>query len=52
MSEHEQAFPVLPAEFTGQVLLKLAQTQYDELEVIYGEAQLADRAYEFVQSLR
>ena len=51
MSQQENQYPVLPAEFSGARLLKITQEQFDELETIYGQDQLAERAYEFVQSL-
>jgi hypothetical protein len=51
MCEQEIQYPALPLEFTGERLLKVNQEQWNELEMIYGEEQLGDRAYEFVQSL-
>jgi hypothetical protein len=52
MSEQETKYPELPPEFTGQVLLKLTQPQFEELETLYGDEQLMDREVQYIQSLR
>jgi len=51
MSQQENQYPVLPAEFSGERLLTLTQAQIDELQMLHGEDAVADRVYQYIQSL-